>query len=100
MLFCAFLSGAIWTLILGQDTGPEIPGSNCHSRLGVSQPGVGAPVYWLYASDGWASRARLDNNKAWVSDLPIYTDDHQPYYAWIQVSNFMTAGLSLVGAPT
>ena len=77
------------TSISGQrfrDDRNEIPGTNCHSRLGVSHPGRRAPVYWLYASDGWASKARLYNEEAWVSDLPIYLGDHQPYYSWIQVS--------------
>ena len=68
-----------------RDDRNEIPGTNCHSRLGVSQPGRTDPVYWLYASDGWASKARLHNEEAWISELPIYVDDRQPYYAWIQV---------------
>ena len=64
----------------------EVPGTDCHGRLGVNQQGRISPVYWLYASDGWASKARLYNDEAWVSDLPVYVEDHQPYYSWIQVS--------------
>ena len=78
----------------------EIPGTNCHSRIGVSQPGRTDPVYWLYASDGWASKARLYNEEAWISELPIYVDDRQPYYAWIQVFCLFLSRFCVIKKPS
>ncbi len=85
-LFTFLLTSTLWTSShFAPAEVPGLPGTNCHTRLGQPQPGIRGPLYWLYASDGYADRATLHNDKAWVSDLQLYVSDDLPYYAWIQV---------------